>query len=158
MMEDSDTTISRLTELRRLGVRFSIDDFGTGYSSLHYLHRFPVDILKIARPFVEGLGKDGQKEAFTRTIVELCRALRLQVIAEGVESPAQVEQLRELGCELAQGTFLAEPVDAERLSALLDEGRQVSAYAALMDELLRSREVEWWQKVLGGGGSAGPVA
>jgi diguanylate cyclase (GGDEF)-like protein/PAS domain S-box-containing protein len=153
MMNDTDVTVARLTELRRLGARLSIDDFGTGYSSLRYLHKFPVDILKIARPFVDGLSKDPQKEAFTRTIIELCRTLGLQAIAEGVESAEQAEQLRELGCELAQGIYLAEPVDAERLAALIAEGREISAYAALMEEVVRTREVDWWQKVLGEGGS-----
>jgi EAL domain-containing protein (putative c-di-GMP-specific phosphodiesterase class I) len=149
MMEDTDVTACRLAELRRLGARLSIDDFGTGYSSLRYLHSFPVDILKIARPFVEGVGKDPQKEAFTRTIIELCRTLGLQAIAEGVESREQAGQLRELGCELAQGTYLAEPVEAERLAAMLAEGRELSAYAAQVEDVLKEREARWWEKVLG---------
>jgi diguanylate cyclase (GGDEF)-like protein/PAS domain S-box-containing protein len=149
MMEDTDVTACRLAELRRLGARLSIDDFGTGYSSLRYLHSFPVDVLKIARPFVEGVGKDPQKEAFTRTIIELCRTLGLQAIAEGVESAEQAAQLRELGCELAQGTYLAEPVPAERLTAMLAEGRELSAYAALVEDVVKEREERWWEKVLG---------
>jgi diguanylate cyclase (GGDEF)-like protein/PAS domain S-box-containing protein len=157
MMDDTDTTVARLTELKRLGARLSIDDFGTGYSSLRYLHSFPVDILKIARPFVDGLSKDPQKKAFTRTIVELSRTLGLQAIAEGVESADQAEQLRELGCELAQGNYLAEPVDAQRLAELIAEGRRISEYAALMEEIGRTREVDWWQKVLGESGRGRPL-
>jgi diguanylate cyclase (GGDEF)-like protein/PAS domain S-box-containing protein len=149
MMDDTDSMVARLAELRSLGPRLSIDDFGTGYSSLRYLHSCPLDILKIARPFVDRLATDPQKEAFTRTIIELCRTLGLQAIAEGVESAEQAKQLRELGCELAQGTHLAEPIEAEHVTALIAEGRQISTYAALMEEVVRSREVEWWQKVLG---------
>jgi EAL domain-containing protein (putative c-di-GMP-specific phosphodiesterase class I) len=156
MMDDTAATVARLAELRRLGARLSIDDFGTGYSSLRYLHSFPVDILKIARPFVDGLSKDPQAKAFTRTIIELSRTLGLQAIAEGVESAEQAEQLREIGCELAQGTYLAEPVEVQRLAEFIAEGRQISAYAALMEEIGRTREVDWWQKVLGQGVSPLP--
>jgi len=150
MMSDIDVTVARLAELRALGVKLAIDDFGTGYSSLRYLHSFPIDILKIAKPFVDALGKDPQKEVFTRTIIELCRTLRLQALAEGVESTEQADKLRELGCELAQGHYLAEPLEAEHVSALLAGRGEISAYSAFMDAVAYSREAVWWEQVLGG--------
>jgi len=117
MFHDTQTTIARLGELRRLGVRVAIDDFGTGYSSLGYLRRFPVDILKIAREFVapDGAGPDGW--AFASAIIALGRTLGLRIVAEGIERPAQLDVLRELGCELGQGFLFARPMSNAELTA-----------------------------------------
>jgi len=106
---------SRLTELKMLGVRLAIDDFGTGYSSLSYLQRFPIDILKVARPFVEELDGGVNRAALTRAILGLGAALGLTTVAEGVERAAQCTALMELGCDYAQGYYFAPPLSAEQL-------------------------------------------
>jgi diguanylate cyclase (GGDEF)-like protein len=120
MFSDTATTITRLASLRDLGVRVAIDDFGTGYSSLGYLREFPVDILKIGREFVatEDAGPNGW--AFANAIVALGRTLGLGVIAEGIETREQLEQLRAMGCGFGQGFLFSEPVAGERMQALLD--------------------------------------
>jgi len=149
MMYDTNQTVDRLTELKQLGLKLAIDDFGTGYSSLRYLHRFPIDILKIASPFIEGVAVDLQKSAFTRTIIELCRTLHLTALAEGVESAQQVEQLRRLGCELGQGRYFAEPLSGDKVAAILREGYELAAYAAELKTTDKVREAGWWEQVLG---------
>jgi diguanylate cyclase (GGDEF)-like protein len=95
-----------LRGLRELGVRLALDDFGTGYSSLSYLRSLPLDILKIARPFVEGVSRGHRESSFVRMIIDLARTLELQVIAEGIESAEELEALRRLDCDLGQGFFL----------------------------------------------------
>ena len=100
-----------LTELRKLGVRLALDDFGTGYSSLGYLRSLPLDILKVARPFVEGMAHGHRESSFVRMIIELAHTLELQVIAEGIESAAELEALRALDCELGQGFYLGVRLD-----------------------------------------------
>jgi diguanylate cyclase (GGDEF)-like protein len=110
LLGDAATSAARFQELRALGVRISLDDFGTGYSSLSYLHSLPLDSLKIAKPFVDGLVRDGGRDAsFIGVIVELARKLELDVIAEGIETPAQLESIRELGVELGQGFLFGHP-------------------------------------------------
>ena len=108
-MEDIDTTTHTLFRLKDMGVRISIDDFGTGYSSLSYLKRFPIDELKIDRSFVAGLNDDADNLAIVRTIIALGKALKLDVVAEGVETEAQLEFLRAMGCDRAQGFLLGRP-------------------------------------------------
>jgi EAL domain-containing protein (putative c-di-GMP-specific phosphodiesterase class I) len=110
-----------LDELRRMGVRISIDDFGMGYSSLSYLKRLPVDTLKVDRSFVSGLGEDAEDTAIVRMIIELAHTLGISIIAEGVESEEQAEQLKEMGCDLGQGFHFAEPLPPEALSEILRE-------------------------------------
>jgi diguanylate cyclase (GGDEF)-like protein/PAS domain S-box-containing protein len=116
-VEFSHETLARLKELR---VRLAIDDFGTGYSSLSYLREFPVDVLKVDRSFVAGLGTVGGDEAIVAAIISLAHTLGLVAVAEGVETVAQLERLRTLGCDLAQGFYLAHPAPAAELSAVLD--------------------------------------
>jgi diguanylate cyclase (GGDEF)-like protein/PAS domain S-box-containing protein len=103
LMDDVDLAIALLSDLRALGVRLAIDDFGTGYSSLGYLRRFPVDIVKLDRAFVGGLGGDSAADAIAAAVINLGHALGLSVIAEGVESEEQLTVLRALGCDRAQG-------------------------------------------------------
>jgi len=105
-----------LTQLRGTGVRLCIDDFGTGYSSLSYLHELPIDSLKIDRSFVGAMGEDERKIKIVQSILVLGKALGIDVVAEGVETPEQAELLRRLGCERAQGYFFARPVPLEQLS------------------------------------------
>ncbi|HEX8069035.1 MAG TPA: EAL domain-containing protein [Pyrinomonadaceae bacterium] len=109
VIENTDTTVELLTQLRALGVALAIDDFGTGYSSLSYLHRFPIDTLKIDRSFVSQMHKPENAE-IVRTIITLARSLEMDVVAEGVETAAQLAQLRALGCDYAQGFLFARPL------------------------------------------------
>lgn len=119
LMADYDLARRRLEGLRALGVRTAIDDFGTGYSSLAYLREFPVDIMKIDRSFVTGLGVDSQATSLLRSILAIAEALMLDVIVEGVETGPQADLLADLGCGVAQGYYLGRPGTAEAFSALL---------------------------------------
>ena len=123
LMQTTEATIGKLAELRDLGVRLAIDDFGTGYSSLGYLERFPVDILKIDKTFIDGVGEPGGRPVLARAILQLGRALGLQVVAEGVERRDQVVALRRLGCTRAQGYLFARPLPADAVEPLLRLGR-----------------------------------
>ena len=111
-MENIDTAIDMLRQLRGLGIGLSIDDFGTGYSSLSYLHRFPIDTLKIDRSFVTRMSENNENAEIVRTIVTLARSLNMDVIAEGVESYDQLQQLSNLGCDYGQGYLFSKPVMA----------------------------------------------
>jgi EAL domain-containing protein (putative c-di-GMP-specific phosphodiesterase class I) len=119
LMQDAESTAARMHALTDIGVRFAIDHFGTGYSSLSYLKRLPVDTLKIDRSFVEGLGADSHAPAIVQSIVALAKALNLSVTGEGVETPAQHAQLRELGCDRGHGYLFARPLAAPGLVGLL---------------------------------------
>jgi EAL domain-containing protein (putative c-di-GMP-specific phosphodiesterase class I) len=112
VMENIDTAIDMLMQLRGLGVGLSIDDFGTGYSSLSYLHRFPIDTLKIDRSFVTQMTDNAENAEIVRTIVTLARSLDMDVIAEGVETMEQLRQLGGLGCDYGQGYLFSRPVGA----------------------------------------------
>ena len=115
LMEEVEATANTLYALKRLGVHLAVDDFGTGYSSLSYLKRFPVDLLKIDRSFIDGLGTDPEDGAIVLAIVSLAQALRLEVVAEGVEHFHQLEALHRLGCDAVQGYLLARPGSADAL-------------------------------------------
>ncbi len=117
LMEDAASALKVLRALKQLGVLLAIDDFGTGYSSLGYLQRFPLDILKIDRLFVEALGSDHEGEEIVSAVINLAHALGLEVIAEGVETLEQLEILRALGCDLAQGFLFSRPQPASELAA-----------------------------------------
>jgi diguanylate cyclase (GGDEF)-like protein len=119
LMQDRDAAASTLWQLKALGVRIAIDDFGTGYSSLAYLRRFPIDMLKVAREFVDGLGRDANDDAITRAIVDLAGTLGLLTIAEGIETTQQSEHVAALGCDLAQGFLYSRPVDADVVMELV---------------------------------------
>jgi diguanylate cyclase (GGDEF)-like protein len=119
MLQDSEFTIGVLNDLRALGVRIAMDDFGTGYSSLSYLRRLPIDILKIAKPFVDGIGESPEVSAFAQAIVGLGQTLHLQILAEGIEHPWQARELQSLGCELGQGYYFARPMPAEEMETEL---------------------------------------
>jgi EAL domain-containing protein (putative c-di-GMP-specific phosphodiesterase class I) len=123
---DSESTRRTLAHvLRTLGVRWQIDDFGTGASSLRLLHRFPGDAIKIFGPLVSGMGHDGGSFEIVKAIVELAHNLGLEVIAEGVETAGQLEHLRVLGCEFAQGFHVSAPLEARDARALLAQGALV---------------------------------
>jgi diguanylate cyclase (GGDEF)-like protein/PAS domain S-box-containing protein len=121
LLHDSETALGLLAELRGRGIQIAIDDFGTGYSSLRYLRRFPVDILKIAKPFIDGIEhSDGRELAFARLITDLAGTLGLVTVAEGIESAGQHSRLRQLGCSYGQGYLYSRPVAASEVGALLD--------------------------------------
>jgi EAL domain-containing protein (putative c-di-GMP-specific phosphodiesterase class I) len=117
IMEDPQGAGEVLASLRDLGVRLDIDDFGTGYSSLLYLRRYAVDFLKIDRSFVAGLGQNPQDDAIVASVIDLAHAFDIGVVAEGVETMAQAELLREQGCDFGQGFLWARPVPAPELPA-----------------------------------------
>ena len=124
VMENAEQIITVLNRIRELGIRLSIDDFGTGYSSLSYLHRFPIDTLKIDRSFVGAMEDGTENGEIVRTVIALAKALKLNVIAEGIESIHQLHQLRNLGCEFGQGFLFSRPISASDAATLLaDEGR-----------------------------------
>jgi len=121
VMESAEATIETLGRLKALGVRLAIDDFGTGYSSLAYLKRFPVDVLKIDRSFVAGIGRDPRDTAIVQGVITLARGLGLRVTGEGVETAEQAICLKQLGCDLAQGFFYAMPLGPDTVAPLLAE-------------------------------------
>ncbi len=118
LLDDVDRSLTVLERLKALGVRLSLDDFGTGYSSLTYLRSFPIDVVKIDRSFVDGIGKDNENAAIVKSIIDLARTLGLECIAEGVETNEDLQALRALGCDVAQGYLIAQPLssaDAARM-------------------------------------------
>lgn len=119
LVEDVETSVALLEEVRREGIRFAIDDFGSEYSSLSYLMRLPVDFVKIDNSFVWSLGKDPRAEVIVKTIVSLAHSLGLEAVGEGVESAEQLQSLRTLGCDLARGYHLARPLACEEVDRLL---------------------------------------
>ena len=125
VMEHSDRSLKVLCELDALGVNLSTDDFGTGYSSLSYLQRFPFERLKIDRSFINVMDQDEKSGAIVKTILMLGENLRLEVVAEGIETAAQLDALRSLGCTLGQGYLFSRPIDRETAEAFLEAGANV---------------------------------
>jgi EAL domain-containing protein (putative c-di-GMP-specific phosphodiesterase class I) len=119
VMADPSAAVEMLQQIKSLGIRLAIDDFGTGYSSLSYLHRFPLDTLKIDRSFISGMGDEGEGMEIARTILPMANNLRLDVVAEGVETIQQVAMLKKLECKYGQGFYFSRPLTAEGTTALL---------------------------------------
>jgi diguanylate cyclase (GGDEF)-like protein/PAS domain S-box-containing protein len=119
LADEAEATLSRLQRLRALGVRLAVDDFGTGYSALSYLQRFPIDILKIDRSFVEHARRASTSLSLVRSIVQLGRSLHLELVAEGIEEAEQAEELLAMGVTSGQGFYFAEALEPERFGALL---------------------------------------
>jgi EAL domain-containing protein (putative c-di-GMP-specific phosphodiesterase class I) len=129
LTDQTDTVLTTLEKLKEVGVRLAIDDFGTGYSSLSYLQRFPIDILKIAKPFVDDVtvaaaAGGANRRALAQAVITLGNTLAVRTIAEGIELPQQLVRLRELGCDLGQGFHFSRPLPAGQLEALLFNGRR----------------------------------
>jgi diguanylate cyclase (GGDEF)-like protein/PAS domain S-box-containing protein len=122
IMRNAEEAVSMLNELHALGIGLAIDDFGTGYSSLSYLKRFPVDRLKIDRSFVSDIGISGDDETITSAIIALAHSLKLQVIAEGVETSAQLDFLKERACDEMQGFYFAKPLSTDAIYDLMQGG------------------------------------
>jgi diguanylate cyclase (GGDEF)-like protein/PAS domain S-box-containing protein len=137
LVQDTETVIPRMVALKDLGVSLAIDDFGTGYSSLSYLKRFPIDILKVDKAFVDDVMEDG---ALAETIVRLGQTMHLQTVAEGIEQAGQLETLRTFGCQFGQGFYLARPLPVAELSDLLSDmmpGMAPLEAAPVAEETLR---------------------
>jgi diguanylate cyclase (GGDEF)-like protein len=124
VMQNTEASQAELARLKEIGLRISIDDFGTGYSCLSYLHRFPIDVLKIDRSFVCEVGVSAESEVIIEAIISLARSLKLDTVAEGVETPAQLDFLLERGCHVAQGFLLGMPLQREQVAPLLEEYRR----------------------------------
>jgi diguanylate cyclase (GGDEF)-like protein len=122
LLKDAELARSRLAALRELGIKVAVDDFGTGYSSLAYLDRYPVDILKIDRSFVDPLGGSLKSAALVRSIIDMASALEIDAIAEGVEDEHQLATLQSLGCHFAQGFYFARPRPAADIMGLIHSG------------------------------------
>lgn len=121
VMENAETAILMLRQIKETGVQISIDDFGTGYSSLSYLHRFPIDLLKVDRSFVSAMEENTENGEIVRTVIALAKALNLKVVAEGIESVHQFHQLRILGCEYGQGYLFSKPLPVADIERLLED-------------------------------------
>jgi diguanylate cyclase (GGDEF)-like protein/PAS domain S-box-containing protein len=119
VMKDPSGAVEMLQQIKSLGVRLAIDDFGTGYSSLSYLHRFPLDTLKIDRSFISSMDDDGDGMEIARTILPMAKNLRLDVVAEGVETLEQFELLKKFNCAFGQGYYFSRPLPADGISTLL---------------------------------------
>ena len=125
-MRDAGRRDAALERLKELGVSIAVDDFGTGYSSLSYLQRFPVDMLKIAKPFVDRVGR-GEIGRLAAAIVSLGESLRLETVAEGIEEAEQRDGLRALGCALGQGFYFARPLPESEARAYLERRLRAAA-------------------------------
>jgi diguanylate cyclase (GGDEF)-like protein len=119
LMAHTEKTVQTLKALKEMGVRLAIDDFGTGFSSLSYLKRFPLDVLKIDRTFINDITSDPDDAAITLATIEMAHTLKLQVIAEGVETEAQLEFLKDHGCDTYQGYLFSRPVPPDSIASLL---------------------------------------
>jgi len=124
LIENADEAVEALWSLKNLGITLSIDDFGTGYSSLSYLKRFPIDALKIDRSFVMDIPTSEDDMAITQAIIRMASSLGLALVAEGVETEAQVEFLRANGCHLGQGYLFSRPIAADDVAAMLEDNRR----------------------------------
>jgi EAL domain-containing protein (putative c-di-GMP-specific phosphodiesterase class I) len=121
LMVDTAATLNRLFQLKSLGVRLAIDDFGTGYSSFAYLRRFPIDILKIDKSFVDGVATEPTSSALVDAMIRIGKTLRMETVAEGVELIEQADQLRALQCDIGQGYLFSRPLPSDSITSLLRE-------------------------------------
>ena len=130
LLNTDDDLVGRLLSLKSLGVRLLLDDFGTGYSSLAYLKRFPMDVLKIDRSFIDGLGTDVENSAIVEAIIKMAAALGLEVVAEGLESKDQLVELRRLGCDRVQGFVISPPLPRDEVEGFVREQLALSEATA----------------------------
>ena len=143
VMDDPERTIAMLKRLKKLGVQISIDDFGTGYSCLSYLHRFPIDTLKVDRSFVSSMEDGSENGEIVRTIIGLAKTLNLDVVAEGIETIHQLHQLRILGCEYGQGYLFSRPVSVEKAEILVKERNQWRNIISVNNPAIVSQNTEF---------------
>ena len=126
-MTDIERSVKTLLQLRELGVSLALDDFGTGYSSLNYLQRFPVNMLKIDRSFVQDVLSNPNSATITDAIIALAKSLRLTITAEGIETKEQRDYLQARGCDEGQGFYFSRPANADTIAKLLNESFQSDA-------------------------------
>ena len=120
LVEDPDHAVAALNKVKGLGVSIAIDDFGTGYSSLSYLHQYPLDTLKIDRAFVGNMDKSENSRRIVTSVAHLALALEMDIVAEGIEEKAQLEALRDMGCQYGQGYYMAKPTTADNIIKLIE--------------------------------------
>lgn len=142
VMENAETAILMLKQIKETGVQISIDDFGTGYSSLSYLHRFPIDLLKVDRSFVSAMEELSENGEIVRTVIALAKALRLKVVAEGIESIHQFHQLRVLGCEYGQGYLFSKPLPVAEIDRLLEDNNRWKNILPVSRDVMLPRAAE----------------
>ncbi|GFO62375.1 EAL domain-containing protein [Geomonas paludis] len=135
LMQNDEYTCRVLSELRDMGITISVDDFGTGYSSLSYLHRFPINTLKIDRTFILNMMKSSEDQAIVTAIIAMAKSLKMQIVAEGVESVDQLETLKDQGCHEIQGFLVSRPVNAERVARFFTDEDHLQAHTAAADTL-----------------------
>jgi len=122
LAHDFETAVGVVGQLREAGVSVAVDDFGTGYSSLRYLHRFAADVVKIDRSFIANLSGSAHTQKLVRSVVDMAKSLDLQSVAEGIETPRQLEIVQALGCEIAQGYLFSPPVEPARITDMIVNG------------------------------------
>jgi diguanylate cyclase (GGDEF)-like protein/PAS domain S-box-containing protein len=137
VMENVEAAIAMMEQLRKLGIELSIDDFGTGYSSLSYLHRFPISTLKIDRSFVSRMTVNNENAEIVRTIIMLARSLKMDVVAEGVETAEQLAQLKALDCEYGQGYYFSKPLVADEMLHWFSQQQLPEVILSPFDRFLR---------------------
>jgi EAL domain-containing protein (putative c-di-GMP-specific phosphodiesterase class I) len=120
LIPNATDAVRVLDTLQQLGISLHMDDFGTGYSSLSHLHQFPFNVLKIDRSFVQRMETGQQPRQIVRTILELARALEMEVVAEGIETEGQMRLLQEMGCQFGQGYLFSRPLPAAQIEKLLE--------------------------------------
>jgi diguanylate cyclase (GGDEF)-like protein/PAS domain S-box-containing protein len=133
LIDDAPSAAETMRALGQLGVGWHIDDFGVGYSSLQYLRKFPFDTLKIDRSFIRGIAQDRESQQIVRSILDLARSFGLDVVAEGIEEPDQLEQLKSLGCPCGQGYYFAPPMEAASIEGLLQSRHWQQKQPAVAD-------------------------
>ncbi len=140
-LRDLDRVAEQMLELKRIGVRLAVDDFGTGNASLRHLARFPIDVLKVDRSFVNQIGIDRRQTAIAGSIIRLGESLEMVVVAEGIETPDQLAQLLALRCDFGQGFYLGKPIEPEGLEPALDRAPApaLNAHGRSLEPLLRGR-------------------
>ena len=131
VINDWDVVVATLSALQELGVRLCLDDFGTGYSSLSYLHRLPVSKLKIDRSFLQKMESSSEHSGIIRAILDLANTLKMEVVAEGIETQGQLAQLKEMKCKLGQGYLFAKPQDEQTVASLIPMGHRPPGHAAV---------------------------
>jgi EAL domain-containing protein (putative c-di-GMP-specific phosphodiesterase class I) len=124
ILENPEGAVEFLNHLKSLDIGLCVDDFGTGYSSLSSLQQFPVNILKIDRSFIRGMGVDGERDEIVRAVVGLAHSLRMEVVAEGVETEGQLRRLRAMNCDYGQGYLLCRALDADAIERLLQRSER----------------------------------
>jgi len=124
LIDDTRKVNEKLHTLKDMGIKISIDDFGTGYASLRYLQQLPIDIIKIDRSFIDHITDNPNDLAIVKTIMNMAENLNIEVIAEGVETAEQLEQLKQLGCLFYQGYYFSKAVSKEKLAEMIQQQRE----------------------------------